>query len=137
VTYRYPVTAGGENFIVTLVINATPGQLDTSTMITLKKISYTLEGIDGTVGMSNITIPNDMLGGPYVVTVDGGLPQYSAPPMDNGTHTSLFFTYLHSVHTIEIEGSTVIPEFASVLVLPLVAIATLLATKLYTRKRSV
>jgi outer membrane protein assembly factor BamB len=137
VTYHYPVTAGGENFVVTLVVNATPGQLDTSAMITLKKISYTLEGIDGTVGMSNITIPNDMLGGPYIVTVDGGLPQYSAPPIDNGTHTSLFFTYLHSVHTIEIEGSTVIPEFASVLALPLVAIATLLATKLYKRKRSV
>ena len=137
VTYHYPVSAGGEDFMVTLVINATPGQLDTSTMITLKKISYTLEGIDSTTGMSNITIPNAMLGGPYIVTVDGGLPQYSAPPIDNGTHTSLFFTYLHSVHTVEIEGTTVIPETPSVLVLPLFAIATLLVAIFYKKRRHI
>jgi outer membrane protein assembly factor BamB len=118
-TYHYPVSAGGEDFIVTLVINATPGELDTSSLITLKKISYTLEGIDGTLGMSNITIPNQMLGGPYVVAVDGGMPQYSAPPVDNGTHTSLYFTYLQSSHTVEITGTTVIPEFPSATVLPL------------------
>jgi hypothetical protein len=137
VTYHYPVSAGGEDFMVTLVINATPGQLDTSTMITLKKISYTLEGIDSTTGMSNITIPNAMLGGPYIVTVDGGLPQYSAPPIDNGTRTSLFFTYLHSVHTVEIEGTTVIPETPSVLVLPLFAIATLLVAIFYKKRRHI
>jgi len=127
-TYHYPVSAGGEDFVVKLVINATPGDLDTSTLITLKKISYTLEGIDGTTGMSNITIPNEMLGGPYIVTVDGGLPLYSAPPVDNGTHTSLYFTYFQSVHTVEITGTTVIPEFPSAIApLLLVTIALVMA----------
>jgi hypothetical protein len=126
VTYHYPVSAGGEDFVVTLVINATPGMLDTSTLITLKKISYVLEGIDGTTGMSNITIPNLMLGGPYTVTVDGGLPQFSAPPVDNGTHTSLYFTYLQSSHTIEITGTTAIPEFPSVIILPLIVLIFLI-----------
>jgi outer membrane protein assembly factor BamB len=134
VTYHYPVSAGGEDFVVTLVINATPGQLDTSTLLTLKKLSYTLEGIDGTIGMSNITIPNQMLGGPYIITVDGGLPQYSAPPVDNGTHTSLYFTYIHSTHTIEIEGSTVIPEFPSLLVLPLLMLLSMMAFAFLRRK---
>lgn len=136
VTYHYPVSAGGQDFDVKLVLNATPGELDTATLITLKKISYTLEGIPGTTGMSNVTIPNEMLGGPYVVTVDGGLPMYSAPPVDNGTHTSLYFTYFQSVHTVEIEGTTVIPEFPSFFILPLFAIATLLAAILYRRKHS-
>ena len=127
VTYNYPVSAGGQDFVVTLAINATPGQLDTSTLITLKKISYTLEGIEQTIGSSNITIPNLMLGGPYTVTVDGGLPLYSAPPVDNGTHTSLYFTYFQSVHKVEITGTTVIPEFPLAIVLPLLFAISLIA----------
>jgi outer membrane protein assembly factor BamB len=133
-TYHYPVLAGGEDFVVTLTINATPGLLDTSTLLTLKKISYTIEGIDGSIGMSNITIPNQMLGGPYIVTVDGGLPQYSAPPGDNGTHTSLYFTYIHSSHTIEIEGSTVIPEFPSFAILSLPMLLSMIAFVFLKRK---
>jgi outer membrane protein assembly factor BamB len=112
VTYYYQVTpVPGRTFGVQLVVNATPsGDLDVSGLMTLKRINYTVEGISGTTGMSNITIPNALLSGPYTVTVDGGLPLYSAAPVDNGTHTSLYFTYLHSVHKIEIIGTTVLPQ---------------------------
>jgi len=134
VTYHYTVNAGGQTFDVMLVINATPGSLDTAGLITLKKISYILEGISGTTGMSNITIPNAMLGGPYAVTVDGGLPQYQAPPLDNGTHTSLYFTYMHSSHTVEIEGTTVVPEFPSAIILPLLITMSLIAVALAKKK---
>jgi outer membrane protein assembly factor BamB len=134
VTYHYAVHAGGQTFDVMLVINATPGSLDTSGLVTLKKISYILEGISGTTGMSNITIPNAMLGGTYTVTVDGGLPQYQAPPVDNGTHTSLYFTYMHSSHTVEIEGTTVVPEFPSAIILPLLVTISLIAVALAKKK---
>lgn len=136
VTYHYTVHAGGETFDVTLFINATAGPLDTAALITLKKISYILEGISGTTGMSNITIPNRMLGGPYTVTVDGGLPQYEAPPVDNGTHTSLYFTYIHTSHTVEIEGTTVIPEFPSPMIPPLLITISLIAVTLTKKKLS-
>jgi len=126
VMYHFPVAADGHNYVVQLAINATPGALDTSTLITLKKITYTLQGIDGTKGMSNITIPNNMLGGPYTITVDGGLPLYSAPPVTNGTHTSLYFTYLHSSHTVEIIGTTVIPEYPIFLMLPMLIVISLI-----------
>lgn len=134
VTYHYQVSAGGQDFDIVLTINATPGELDSSTLITLKKISYELEGIPGTIGMSNITIPNQMLGGSYTVTVDGGLPLYSASPVDNGTHTSLYFTYFQSIHTVEITGTTVIPEFSSAIILPLLFILTLIAAS-FARKK--
>jgi len=134
VTYRYTVQAGGQTFDVMLVINATAGPLETAGLITLKKISYILEGISGTTGMSNITIPNAMLGGPYTVTVDGGLPQYQAPPVDNGTHTSLYFTYSHSSHTVEIIGTTVVPEFPSAIILPLLITISLIAVALAKKK---
>ena len=133
VTYPYEVTHDTHTFTVELAINATPGQLDTSTMLTQRKISYTLEGISGTTGMSNITIPHEMLGGPYVVTVDGGLPATQVTT-ENGTHTSLYFTYLHSSHTVVIEGSTVIPELPSMLILPLMLLASIFAVYLARKK---
>lgn len=136
VTYDYPVSVASYDFNVRLVIaNATPGQLGIGGLISQKKISYSLNGISGTRGMSNITIPNAMLGGPYTITVDGGLPDYQAPPLDNGTHTSLYFTYAHSIHTVEITGTTVIPEFPPSLILPLFMMMTLLVAIAYKRKR--
>lgn len=54
----------------------------------------------------------EMLGGPYTVTVDGASPA-TRIDNDNGTHTSIYSTYLqlhHNDQTIEITGTTVIPE---------------------------
>lgn len=132
VTYHYTVTpVPGYTFVIKLETNGTPSsQLGIGGLTTLKKINYTVEGIPGTTGMSNITIPNQMLGGPYTVTVDGGLPSYQAPPLDNGTHTSLYFTYLHSVHSVEIIGTTVILEFPSVIILPLLITVSLIVMAL-------
>jgi len=132
-TYYYTVTpVAGYTYTVKLVINATPSsQLDTSGLINLHTISYTLQGIPGTTGMSNITIPNEMLGGPYTITVDGGAPQYQATPNNNGTHTSLYFTYLHmSTHTVEIIGTTSIPEFPTAAILPLLITFSVIAIAL-------
>jgi outer membrane protein assembly factor BamB len=134
-TYHYTVNAGGQDWDVKLVLNATPSnRLNTGGLITLKKISYNVTGISGTVGMSNITIPNALLGGPYTVTVDGGLPSYSAAPVDNGTHTSLYFTYDHSTHLIEITGTTVIPEATPWAILPLLAATSLIAFAIKKKK---
>ncbi len=126
-TYHYTINAGGQDWDIMLAINATPATLNSSGLITLKKLTYTLQGISGTIGMSNITIPNALLGGPYTVTVDGGLP--NDPPgvilLNNGTHSSLYFTYGHSVHTVEIIGTTVIPEFPIANLLTVLMLATI------------
>jgi len=133
ITYYYTVTpVPGHTYTVKLVINATPSsELDTSGLTDLHTISYTLQGIPETTGMSNITIPNEMLGGPYTITVDGGLPQYEATPDDNGTHTTLYFTYLHTgTHTVEIIGTTSIPEFPTAIILPLLMTFSIIAIAL-------
>jgi hypothetical protein len=49
--------------------------------------------------------------------------------MYNGTHTILDLTYSHSTHIIEITGTTVVPEFQSWLLLPILAIATLILAR--------
>ena len=51
-------------------------------------------------------------------------------------YTYLYFTYNHSTKIVEIQGTQVIPEFPSFLILPLFMIATLLAVVVYRRKHS-
>jgi len=139
-TYYYTVTPPGHSYIIKLVIaNATPSQtIDISRLINPPHaINYTVTGIDGTLGMCNITIPNEMLDGTYDVRINGGLPL--DPPglvvtQVNRTHTSLYFTYYHSVNAIEITGTTAIPEFSQIIIFPLLIATSLVAVALAKKK---
>lgn len=136
-TYYYTVDVSGKNFIVELAINATPAkQLDTSSLLTTKTLGYTLQGIEGNVGMSNITIPNALLDGPYIVTVDGGSPLTGPTWVNNGTYSSIYFTYLQgSSDTVTITGTSVVPEFPSVLIIPLLLVAVSLIAVAFAKKK--
>jgi outer membrane protein assembly factor BamB len=129
VTYYYTINAGGVNWDLALQINATPTSTPNgSRLISQKTLSYTLEGIPGTTGMSNISIPIDMLGGPFTsITVDGGLPIYSETTT-NDTYSFIYLTYGHSAHTVEIVGSTVVPEFPPLTPLAILMGATIMAS---------
>ena len=139
-TYYYTVTPPGHSYVIKLVIaNATPSQtIDITRLINPPHaINYTVTGIDGTLGMCNITIPNEMLDGTYDVRINGGLPL--DPPglvvtHINDTHTSLYFTYYQSVNAIEITGTTAIPEFPSTVMLPLLMTLSLIAVALAKKK---
>jgi hypothetical protein len=128
-TYYYPVSVSGNDFVVKLVIaNATPSsRIGTNLYLSAKQINYTLQGIDGTNGWSNITVADHMLGGPYTVTVDGGLTSPAPIIADNGTYSSIYFTYSHSSHSVIIKGTTIVPEFPSYIVLPALIALTFFA----------
>jgi len=135
-TYHYMINAGGTSFDVALETNSTVTDFNTTDLETRGKITFNVTGI-GTTGMCNITIPNDMLSGELNVTVDGGPPLYSALPLNNGTHTSLYFTYNHtSAHAIEISGTTFIPEFPTTAILPLLITTFLVTLVQLKRKRN-
>jgi len=137
-TYRYPVVGTGYEFVVEIVANATCQVFDYSNLESEKKLAYNLDANWNTnhLAMSNITIPHAMLGGPYTLTVDGGGPA-SIDFGSNGTHTTIHFTYLQESndnHNIEIIGTTVIPEFSSITILPLLVILSLVMLALLKRK---
>jgi outer membrane protein assembly factor BamB len=134
-TCHYTVNAGGTSFDVELETNSTVTDFSTADLETQKKITFDVAGI-GTTGMCNITLPNDMLSGPFNVTVNGEQPLYMADPTDNGTQTSLYFTYNHTTtaYTVEITGTTVIPEFPIIATLPML-ITTLLATLVQLKRK--
>ncbi|MBS7633589.1 PQQ-like beta-propeller repeat protein [Candidatus Bathyarchaeota archaeon] len=118
-TYYYTVTPPGYTYTIKMVVaNATPGAAINITRLTSeKKITYTLAGIDLAKSATNITLPNEMLGGPYTVKIGGGLVSHT--PVNNGTHSSLYFNYYHADKnplTVEITGTTVIPEFPQALI---------------------
>jgi parallel beta-helix repeat protein len=100
---------------------------------TQKLIRFNVNGSSGTMGFCKITIDNLLLGGPYTALLDE-TPVMSSVT-SNVTHSSLYFTYLHSTHNITITGSTVIPDSHSslgLLILMFVAASALLYVK---RKR--
>jgi hypothetical protein len=97
-----------------------------------KKILFNVTGTTGTSGFCNITMPNQLLGGPFNITFDEQ-PLSEVLLFDNGTHTWLYLTYPQSAHRIEILGTTIIPEFPSAILLPLLISITIIAVAL-TRK---
>ncbi len=102
-----------------------------------KSISFNVTGITGVNGFSNMTFPIQLLTGPYVILVDGS--PVSATVTANETHTSVYLTYSHSSHIIETIGTTVVPEFptiiANMLVLTAMALMLLAAKKSLTRHK--
>jgi outer membrane protein assembly factor BamB len=129
VTYYYTVTppgAGGQSYSIKLVIaNATPSQtINTQLLVSQFKINYTVTGIDGTVGMSNITIDDNMLVGPYTVRINGGLIP-SPVVVDNGTYTSIYFTYSQSTNEVLITGTNaIVPELSPLAILASIMVAS-------------
>lgn len=103
-----------------------------------KCILFNVSGLDETIGYCNITIPNELLWGTFQVYKDNDLLVKDADytEVSNGTHTIFYIVYSHSIHTIRIESTHVVPEFVSLIILPLFMIVTLLAVLVYKRKHS-
>ena len=111
VTNTYDLDVGGQPFTVDIETNSTVGNIDVSDITTTMNMSFTVESSQGT-GMCNVTLPNNMLGEPYNVTIDGQDPWSSVIIPINATHTSLYLTYNGTgKYTVEIAGSTAIHEF--------------------------
>ena len=135
--YNYPVNVAGHDYIVEIAANATCTNFNYSALLSEKKLTYTLKAnwINDETVISNITVPNEMLGGPYTVIVDGG--ETPINEYNNGTHTTIGFTYLqlsHGSHIIEITGTTVVPEFPQFLISTLLIVTALTAIILKRKK---
>ena len=80
-----------------------------------KKISFTVEGADGTEGVTQITIPKPLLSGRMTVMIDDEIVPPEADSVvvtsDTDPEMTLELNYSHSVHAVEITGTNVVPEF--------------------------
>jgi len=89
------------------------------------QIQFKVDGETGTTGFCRVTSPKDLLDAEdnWIVLVDG--TAVTAIVNEDTNNTYLYFTYQHSTKTVEIIGTTVIPEFPSWTILPLLLAATL------------
>jgi len=99
-------------------------------------IRFNITGESGTVGFCRVTIPKSLLWveDGWTVLV-GGEPITDYTTISDENYTYLYFTYNHSTKTVLIQGTHVIPEFPSALILPLLVIFTLVAVALSKRKQ--
>jgi parallel beta-helix repeat protein len=94
-------------------------------------IRLNISGENGTVGFCRICIPTALMNGSYRVFVDGTEVDYGLLPFSNGTHHYLYFNC-----TLSTKEIVIVPEFPSVLILPLFIIATLSVVVIH-KKRNV
>jgi len=73
-----------------------------------KRISFNVTSPYGGIYFSNVTIPKELLGGPYQVYIDGEFT--ISIKTENETHAFLYFTYGLTTHKVEIKGFSVIQE---------------------------
>ncbi|MCJ7633358.1 PQQ-binding-like beta-propeller repeat protein, partial [Candidatus Bathyarchaeota archaeon] len=134
VTNAYSLNVGGQVFSVTARTNSTLANIDTSDVTTTKNMSFTVESSRGT-GMCNITLPNSLIGGPYVLTVGGQAPWTSSTTAVNATHSALYLTYNGTgKYVAQITGATAVPEFSLPIVIMVWGILTLTVVRMRKRR---
>jgi hypothetical protein len=98
-----------------------------------KQISFDVSGSPCTTGYCEVWIPKILLGPPYKVFFDS--QQIIPTQTGNDTHVFVSFTYVHGSSTIRIVGASVIPEYPSFIILPLLMIAALLIAILLKKRQ--
>ncbi len=90
-------------------------------------LQFTVDGITGTTGFCNVTIPSELMSGTFSIYKDDMLliENLDYTQAFNGTHYHFSITYEHSTHIIEIVSTTVIPELTSLALLLTFIIATI------------
>jgi len=101
----FPIEAEGITYHI--IIKSTSNVSNFETFPEGKKISFQVEGRNGTIGFCNVTIPFNLLGPPYIVEFDGST-KWDKQETTNDTHVFLYFpcNYTLSTHTVEITGAS-------------------------------
>lgn len=103
----FNVTLKRETYHVTTICNSTISNFkfkigpETGNKI----IRFNATGKDGTVGFCRVTIPTELMNHPYIVLVGEEEIVPTSLDVSNETYVCLYFTYLHSSHTITIISS--------------------------------
>jgi len=106
----FDIAWGKEIYCVIALCNSTLASFRFSDA--LKQISFNVTGPSGTAGFCNVTIPRKLLWvdppEAWLTQVDG--IRTTTTVVENATHSSLYFTYTHSTHMVEIIGTSVIQD---------------------------
>jgi hypothetical protein len=131
--YQVQIVVDGNSFNVSTATNSTIS--DFSFDSERKTITLTIGGTTGTAGFCEIAIPSTLLWGEFLVYKDGMLcTDYTRT--FNETHYVFDFHYNHSIHTLEIRATEIVPEFPSSGILSLLMLIMPLILIICARRRS-
>ena len=102
-----------------------------------KKVSFFVEGNDGTTGITEIKIPKSMLSGDLTVLIDQNVANVYDVLLksDTASETALEINYKHSIHRIEVAGTNVVPEFPVALLVMAITIGSVIVASIILRRR--
>lgn len=94
-----------------------------------KRVEFLVEGNTGTMGVTEISIPSALLSGEMTVFIDQNIAVGNDIIIKSETDVTTTFeiNYTHSIHRIEVAGTSVVPEFPMVLLIATLAIGSLIA----------
>ena len=100
-----------------------------------RAVSIFAEGSTGTTGVLELSIPKALLSGEMAVFIDDNLASEEQVLLKSDTvnETTFEINYSHSIHQIEVTGTSVTPEFPAVIVFAIVA-STIGVVVMATRK---
>jgi hypothetical protein len=136
IAYQAVVSYGGITEKLPIVTNSTISAFSFNP--SAKSISFNVEGPAGT-GFCNVTIPKSVLyasAGNWTIKIDDKtLPPANFTVTENAEYVFIYFDYPQSRHSIEITGTTIVPEFKLDLLLPLLVAVSLIAVLITVRRR--
>lgn len=135
----FAVNAEGKNFEVTVASNSS-SVTDFAFEQAEKKVSFKVEGETGTKGVAQVTLPKELLAGQLMVSIDGRVVAEDSNDVivtsDTASEMTLEINYPHSEHTIEITGTSVVPEFPVTFAVMAAAVASVVGLVALTRGRT-
>jgi hypothetical protein len=122
--YMFNVTWENETYPIIVLSNSTVSNITFNQ--SKAQICLTITGSHGTKGYCNITIPKDLLRGPWTYIMEGEKPTImKIEEGENETCSFICFTYIHSsTFQIIIQGIWVIMEFPSTITPSLIILST-------------
>lgn len=106
---KHAIRVNSTSFVVTTFSASMVEQVDL--IEEEKKISIRVGGKDGNPTFTHVTFPNTLLGGDLSVYIDS--TDTSFYRIDNGTHSRIMLEYASGHKTIDVVGTSVIPEFST------------------------
>jgi hypothetical protein len=104
VKFEYVANVNGLDFHTVILSNSTVSSFAFNK--DQKEISFNVTGQSGTEGFCNVTIPKDLLSSDFTVKVDETKVTPDPVVGSNSTHSFVYFSYGHSVHRVQIVGTT-------------------------------
>ena len=130
------VTVDENPYLISTFSNSTVSDLTFSKAEA--RLSFTVDGLSGTIGFCDITIPSELMSGTFSLYKDDVplVEDLDYIQSFNGTHYTFSLTYEHNTHTIEIFSTTVIPELTSIVLMLTFIIVTLTMIVVNRKKRA-